>query len=221
MLADVLHRAAGLGHEGDRAGRHAAQVGVGIAEIPLAQRVQPHAVGPADHEPGAVDQRLQRDAARDDLGIVALAELGGIDGGALEPGRDAGLQHRLHRGRRHDHEGMRGRLRQRGEVGIALGAPDLAGARIDRIDISGKSVVAQVAIELPRPSRALGSADDGDRRRPEQGQRGFERDGTGGLFWQRCTSDLFMDRRRSTGDAGMIATPTMRPEGSRFCRRLV
>ena len=182
---DVLHGAAGLGHERDRAGLLLAKLGIGIAEILLPHRIDAHAVGPADQQAGSVDQRLERRAACDDLGIVAFADLACIDGGALEPGGDAGFEDALHAGGRNDHEGMRRCLRQRGEVGIAFDAPHFAAARVHRIDFAREAVVAQVAIDLSRPFRALGGADDGDRGGPQKGQGGLERD-----FAGNCSSNI-------------------------------
>ena len=132
-------------------------------------------LGPQTREAALIDQAFEGGAARHDLRILAFADLARIDGGAPEPGLDAGLQHGLHGGGRHDHQGVLRRLRQRGEIRVALAAPHFGQPRIDRIDFARISERAQIAENLRRPLRPLGRAHDGDGGRIEQRQRRAER----------------------------------------------
>ena len=65
----------------------------------------------------------------------------------------------------HDHQRMVDRLGKLAQRGKAALAEHFFLARIDQRDAPGIAELAQVAVNLARPARALGRADDGDRLR--------------------------------------------------------
>src|SRR5262249_47789755 len=103
--------------------------------------------------------------------IVPLADRARIDDRRFEPRGDALLDDLLNGGRRHDDQGMARRLGEVGEAPLAADGPPRLITGIDRGEAAGKAALRKILEDLARPAGARAGADDGDRRRPEDGGR--------------------------------------------------
>ncbi len=173
------HHPAALPDHRDRPGREAGVADFGERGEPAWRAQIPHAVGAGDGEPGLGDDRRERTAAREPVGILRLAEARGEHGGATRPGRGTGAQRVGDARGRNEHDEMIGRLRQVAQIGIAAHAPDLGPPGIERIDRAGKAAALQVAPHALGPaSRPVAGADDDDvlrcRERADEAPRGLE-----------------------------------------------
>jgi hypothetical protein len=101
-----LQCAAGLEDGADRAGREAAELGVGIGEHTLVIAVRAHAVGAGNAHLAALEKILEPSATLLRFRIVAVAHGGGVDRGRRHTRRIGVFQHARDRWRRHDHHRM-------------------------------------------------------------------------------------------------------------------
>ena len=98
-----------------------------------------------------------------ELRIVAIADHGCIDGGGLDPDVLGIGEHAGNRCRRHDHQRMLDRLRQRAQRRKARLAEDPGLPRIDENNAAAIAELAQVLEDFARPARALGCTDQRQR----------------------------------------------------------
>ena len=157
------HHAAALPDERDRARPHRQRTVLGQSDEAALGADIAHAVRARHAEPGLRDDGCELTSERRGLAVEAFSEAGGENRGAACAGGGAAPERVDHAGCRHQHDHMVGGLRQRMEIGIAGLVPDLASARIDQIDRTGKFVAVEIVPDARRPaSRPVAGADQDD-----------------------------------------------------------
>ena len=142
------HHAAALADERNRAGLDRQRAVLGQGDEAAARTDIAEAIRARDRKPGLRNGLGELAAECRGRRVEALAEAGGKHRGAAGARGSAAAQGLDHARRRHQHNKVIGRLRQRLEIGIAGLAPQVRSARIDQVDRSGELVAVEI---VPHP----------------------------------------------------------------------